>query len=61
MSSDPSFGSIAVAGAGTMGAGIAITIARAGFPTLVLDQSQPALDRARLQVAEFFASSVKKA
>lgn len=60
MSSDPAFGRVAVAGAGTMGAGIAITIARAGFPTLLLDQSQQALDRARLQVAEFFASSVKK-
>lgn len=50
----------AVAGAGTMGAGIAITIARSGLTTLVYDENPGALDRARRQVEGFFESSVRK-
>ena len=50
----------AVAGAGTMGAGIAITIARSGLNTLVFDESPDALDRAKRQVEAFFESSVRK-
>jgi 3-hydroxybutyryl-CoA dehydrogenase len=38
---------IGIAGAGTMGAGIAIVCARAGFRTRVFDLKQDALDRAR--------------
>lgn len=43
-----------------MGAGIAITIARAGLPTLIFDRSQVALDRAAHQIREFFKASVNK-
>lgn len=50
----------AVAGAGTMGAGIAITIARSGLTTLVYDENPQALDRARRQVEGFFEGSVRK-
>ena len=38
---------IGIAGAGTMGAGIAIVCARAGFRTRVFDLQPGALDRAR--------------
>jgi len=49
-----------VSGAGTMGAGIAITIARAGMPTVLHDVSKEALERARRQIGEFFETSVRK-
>jgi 3-hydroxybutyryl-CoA dehydrogenase len=51
---------VGVAGSGTMGAGIAIVAARAGFRTIVFDLSQPALDRARKQTEGFFAKSVER-
>ena len=51
---------VGVAGSGTMGAGIAIVAARAGFRTLVYDLSQAALDRARKQTEGFFAKSVER-
>jgi 3-hydroxybutyryl-CoA dehydrogenase len=51
---------VGVAGSGTMGAGIAIVAARAGFRTLVYDTAQPALDRARKQTEAFFARSVER-
>jgi 3-hydroxybutyryl-CoA dehydrogenase len=51
---------VGVAGSGTMGAGIAIVAARAGFDTIVYDTRQDALDRARKQTAGFFAKSVEK-
>ena len=51
---------VGVAGSGTMGAGIAIVAARAGFNTIVYDTRQDALDRARKQTAGFFAKSVEK-
>jgi 3-hydroxybutyryl-CoA dehydrogenase len=51
---------VGVAGSGTMGAGIAIVAARAGFRTVVYDTSQPALDRARRQTEGFFAKSVER-
>jgi 3-hydroxybutyryl-CoA dehydrogenase len=38
---------VGVAGSGTMGAGIAIVAARAGFRTIIYDVAQAALDRAR--------------
>lgn len=50
----------AVAGAGTMGTGIAITIARAGIATTLFDLDPAALDRARGQIMEFLAGSVRK-
>jgi 3-hydroxybutyryl-CoA dehydrogenase len=51
---------IGVAGSGTMGAGIAIVAARAGFRTIVYDTRQDAIDRARKQTAGFFAKSVER-
>jgi 3-hydroxybutyryl-CoA dehydrogenase len=49
---------VGVAGSGTMGAGIAIVAARAGFRTIIYDVAQAALDRARKQTEGFFAKSV---
>ncbi|KWF24851.1 3-hydroxyacyl-CoA dehydrogenase family protein [Burkholderia pseudomultivorans] len=51
---------IGVAGAGTMGAGIAIVCARAGFRTRVFDLNQPALERARTQTESFLRKSVER-
>jgi 3-hydroxybutyryl-CoA dehydrogenase len=51
---------VAVAGSGTMGAGIAIVAARAGFRTVVYDTRQDALDRARAQTEAFFRKSVER-
>jgi 3-hydroxybutyryl-CoA dehydrogenase len=51
---------IGVAGSGTMGAGIAIVAARAGFRTIVYDTRQEALDRSRKQTKDFFAKSVQR-
>lgn len=51
---------VGVAGAGTMGAGIAIVAARAGFTTLSYDTEAGALERARSQSEGFFRKSVAK-
>jgi len=51
---------VGVAGSGTMGAGIAIVAARAGFRTIVYDTRQEALDRARKQTEGFFVKSVER-
>jgi 3-hydroxybutyryl-CoA dehydrogenase len=51
---------IGVCGAGTMGAGIAIVCARAGFRTRVFDLNQPALERARGQTEAFLRKSVER-
>jgi 3-hydroxybutyryl-CoA dehydrogenase len=51
---------IGIAGAGTMGAGIAIVCARAGFRTRVFDLKQDALDRARGQTEGFLRKSVER-
>ena len=52
---------VAVCGAGgTMGAGIAIVAARAGFSTICYDVAMPALDRAARQTDGFFAKSVQR-
>jgi len=51
---------VGVAGSGTMGAGIAIVAARAGYKTIVYDTHQDALERARKQTAGFFAKSVER-
>ena len=51
---------IGVAGCGTMGAGIAIVAARAGFRTVVYDTRQEALDNARKQTGDFLPKSVKR-
>ncbi len=46
--------------AGTMGAGIAIVAARAGFETVCHDVSAEALDEARARTAAFFDRSVER-
>jgi 3-hydroxybutyryl-CoA dehydrogenase len=52
---------VAVCGAGgTMGAGIAIVAARAGFSTICYDVAMPALDRAARNTDGFFAKSVER-
>ncbi|MEP1213695.1 MAG: 3-hydroxyacyl-CoA dehydrogenase family protein [Marinobacter sp.] len=51
---------VAVAGAGTMGSGIAIVAARAGFETYLFDTSEDTVARARKQTEGFFAKSVAK-
>ena len=51
---------VGIAGSGTMGAGIAIVAARAGFKTIVYDTRQDVLDRARKQTQGFFAKSVER-
>ena len=51
---------IGIAGAGTMGAGIAIVCARAGLRTRVFDLRQDALDRARGQTEGFLRKSVER-
>jgi 3-hydroxybutyryl-CoA dehydrogenase len=56
----PEIRTVGVAGSGTMGAGIAIVAARAGFRTIVLDQSEEVLARARAQTEGFFAKSVER-
>ena len=51
---------IGIAGAGTMGAGIAIVCARAGFKTRMFDLKQDAIDRARQQTEGFLKKSVER-
>jgi 3-hydroxybutyryl-CoA dehydrogenase len=51
---------VGVAGCGTMGAGIAIVAARAGFRTIVYDTREEALAKARKQTESFFAKSVER-
>ncbi|MBK8019722.1 MAG: 3-hydroxyacyl-CoA dehydrogenase family protein [Betaproteobacteria bacterium] len=51
---------VGVAGCGTMGAGIAIVSARAGFRTIVYDTRADALERARGQSEAFFRKSVER-
>lgn len=51
---------VGVVGSGTMGTGIAIVAARAGFRTRVLDTRQDALDRARQQTRAFLEKSVQR-
>lgn len=56
----PEIKTIGVAGSGTMGSGIAIVAARAGFPTVVYDSDAAALARARSQTEAFFQKSVER-
>jgi 3-hydroxybutyryl-CoA dehydrogenase len=51
---------IGIAGAGTMGAGIAIVCARAGFRTRVFDLRHDAVERARSQTESFLRKSVER-
>ncbi|HKW61650.1 MAG TPA: 3-hydroxyacyl-CoA dehydrogenase NAD-binding domain-containing protein [Candidatus Acidoferrum sp.] len=49
-----------VVGAGTMGGGIAMVLANAGFPVLVKEADQVALDRGMANVHKNYANSVKR-
>lgn len=51
---------VGIAGCGTMGAGIAIVAARAGFATRVFDTRADALETARGQTEAFLAKSVAR-
>jgi 3-hydroxybutyryl-CoA dehydrogenase len=52
---------VGVCGAGgTMGAGIAIVVARAGFETVSHDLNQDALNAAKKQISGFFGKSVER-
>lgn len=51
---------IGVAGCGTMGTGIAIVAARAGFPTLIFDTDAGRVRAAIDQMKAFFAKSVQR-
>ncbi|HYM74812.1 MAG TPA: 3-hydroxyacyl-CoA dehydrogenase NAD-binding domain-containing protein [Candidatus Dormibacteraeota bacterium] len=52
--------SVAVVGAGTMGGGIAMVFANAGFPVLLKEADQPALDRGLAAIQKNYQSSVKR-
>ena len=51
---------VGVAGCGTMGTGIAIVAARAGFETILYDKAADAVGRARGQVEAFLNKSVQR-
>lgn len=51
---------VGIAGCGTMGAGIAIVCARAGFRTRVFDTRADAIERARQQTEGFLRKSVER-
>lgn len=51
---------VGVCGAGTMGAGIAIVAARAGYRTVLYDTNTKALERAKGQTEAFLAKSVER-
>jgi 3-hydroxyacyl-CoA dehydrogenase len=52
--------SVAVVGAGTMGGGIAMVFANAGFPVLLKEADQAALDRGLANIQKNYASSLKR-
>ena len=52
--------SAAVVGCGTMGGGIAMSIANAGLPVTVLESSQEALDRGMAIIRKNYAATVSK-
>ncbi len=51
---------VGVCGAGTMGAGIAIVAARAGYGVVLYDTHAASLERARRQTEGFFGKSVER-
>ena len=52
--------SVAVVGAGTMGGGITMAFANAGFPVIMKEADQAALDRGLANIQKNYASSVKR-
>ena len=51
---------VGVVGAGTMGGGIAMVFANSGFPVLLKDADQAALDRGMATIQKNYATSVKR-
>jgi len=51
---------VAVVGAGSMGAGIAMVVANAGLPVLVKETDQAALDRGMATIRKNYAASVQR-
>jgi 3-hydroxyacyl-CoA dehydrogenase len=51
---------VAIVGSGTMGGGIAMVFANAGFPVLLKEADQPALDRGMANIQKNYAVSVKR-
>jgi 3-hydroxyacyl-CoA dehydrogenase len=56
----PEVEKVGVVGAGTMGSGIAIAFAQAGFPVVVVDNNDEAVDKARQTVMGMFMYQVQK-
>ncbi|HEY6487255.1 MAG TPA: 3-hydroxyacyl-CoA dehydrogenase NAD-binding domain-containing protein [Candidatus Cybelea sp.] len=56
----PEVENVGVVGAGTMGSGIAIAFAQAGFPVVVVDNNDEAVDKARQTVMGMFMYQVQK-
>lgn len=56
----PMIGQVAVVGAGSMGCGIATALLMAELPTVLIDQNDAALERARATVAGHFEALVKR-
>ena len=52
--------SVAVVGGGTMGGGIAMVFANAGFPVLLKEADQPGLDRGLATIQKNYLSSLKR-
>ncbi len=51
---------VAIVGAGTMGGGIAMVFANAGFPVILKESDQAALDRGLANIRKNYAGSVKR-
>ena len=51
---------VAVIGAGLMGSGIAVCFLRAGIPTILVDQTEEALETGRKSIAKALGSGVKR-
>jgi 3-hydroxyacyl-CoA dehydrogenase len=51
---------VAIIGAGTMGGGIAMSFANAGFPVIVVEAKQDALDRGMATIRKFYEGAAAK-
>ncbi|MFY9631856.1 MAG: 3-hydroxyacyl-CoA dehydrogenase NAD-binding domain-containing protein [Candidatus Cybelea sp.] len=56
----PEVAKVGVVGAGTMGSGIAIAFAQGGFPVVIVDNNDEAVDKARQTVMGMFMYQVQK-
>lgn len=51
---------VGVVGAGTMGGGIALVTAKSGIPTVLIDQSEPALQKGLLRITKTLDAAVER-